>query len=102
MAANAAGRIVEFSTKTGKKIHESVEEDNYIFALDYSYNGKQFATAGKDCVVRIYDSETKTVHTALSGVHWHKPGHNNRLFGIRFSPDNSNLIISGGWDQNVN
>lgn len=101
LAANASGKLVEFSTKTGKKIYESTEEDNYVFALDYSCNGKQFATAGKDCRIRIYDAETKEVETRLAGIDWHKTGHNNRLFGLRFSPDSPNILISGGWDQNV-
>ena len=56
LASNACGRIVEFSTKTGKIVYENTEEDNYIFGVDYSCNGKQFATTGKDCKIRIYDS----------------------------------------------
>lgn len=60
-----------------------------------------FATAGKDCMVRIYDEETKEVTQKLHGVAWHKPGHNNRLFSVRWSQDDPNILLSGGWDQNV-
>lgn len=101
MAASGTGTICQFLAKTGKKVFEKQEEDNYIFALDYNAKGTLFATAGKDCVVRVYDEETKEVCTKLEGVSWHKPGHNNRLFGLKFSPEDPNLILSGGWDQNV-
>jgi len=31
------------------------EHNNHINTLDFSWTGKSFATAGKDCHVRIYD-----------------------------------------------
>lgn len=101
LAANGSGTLFQFLAKTGKHIFEKKEEDNYIFAIDYNPKGTLFATAGKDCIVRVYDEETKVVKHQLEGVTWHKPGHNNRLFGLRFSPDDPNIILSGGWDQNV-
>jgi COMPASS component SWD3 len=102
LAASGSGTLFQFLAKTGKNIFEKKEEDNYIFALDYNAKGTLFATAGKDCVIRVYDEETKSVKHHLEGVSWHKPGHNNRLFGLRFSPDDPNVLLSGGWDQNVN
>lgn len=72
-----------------------------IMAMDYAYDGKIFATAGKDNLIRIYDEETKTIVNKLEGVKWHNHGHNNRLFSVKFKPDDPNIIASGGWDQNV-
>ena len=37
----------------------------------------------------------------LSGVGWKDPGHNNRIFSIKFIPDDPNLLLTGGWDTNV-
>ena len=56
-------------------------------ALDYTTEGLSFATAGKDNVVRIYDEETKKITNELKAVDWHKAGHNNRLFSVKFKPD---------------
>jgi WD40 repeat protein len=69
--------------------------------MDYAFNGRAFATAGKDNIIRIYDEETKTITTELSGVKWHTHGHNNRIFSLKFMPNDINIIGSGGWDQNV-
>jgi WD40 repeat protein len=38
-----------------KKIFNLKEEDNSILCLDFNETGEQFATAGKDCNIRIYD-----------------------------------------------
>lgn len=70
-------------------------------ALDYNPNGTTFATAGKDNKVRIYDEETKKVKLELDSIKWHKHGHNNRIFSVKFKRDEPDLIVSGGWDQNV-
>ncbi len=29
------------------------------------------------------------------------PGHSNRVFSLKFDPDNDNTLISGGWDNTV-
>lgn len=59
LVANTNGHLLQYAAKTGKKLYEGVEEDNYIMALDYSLDGKQFATGGKDNIVRLYDEEKK-------------------------------------------
>lgn len=33
---------------------------------------------------------------------WHKGGHNNRLFSVKYKIDEPDIIVSGGWDMNVN
>lgn len=71
-------------------------------ALDYAYTGKTFATAGKDNIIRVYDEETKTITNKLTGIKWQTHGHNNRIFSLKFKPDDANILVSGGWDQNVN
>jgi COMPASS component SWD3 len=55
LAANGAGTIYQFLAKSGKKVFEFKEADNYIFTMDYNTKGTLFATAGKDCIIRIYD-----------------------------------------------
>lgn len=38
---------------------------------------------------------------SLTSKEWTTAGHNNRVFGVKFVDDDSNLVLSGGWDQNV-
>ena len=69
--------------------------------VDYKKDGSAFATGGKDNMVRIYDEESKKVSIELKSVEWNKVGHNNRIFCVKFSKHDPNMIFSGGWDQNV-
>ena len=70
-------------------------------AVDYSPEGKNFCTGGKDNILRIYDEETKQVVHKLTGQKWTTHGHNNRIFSVKYKPDDPNIIVSGSWDQNV-
>ena len=101
LAANTNGHLFQFLAKTGKQLWHSVETDNQIFAMDYAQDGRYFATAGKDNTIRIYDEETKKTSHSLKGELRHKTGHNNRIFAVKFKSDNHSLLVSGGWDQNV-
>ena len=67
LAANTNGHMFQFLAKTGKQLWHGVEYDNQIFALDYAHDGRYFATAGRDNVVRIYDEETKKTSHNLKG-----------------------------------
>jgi WD40 repeat protein len=68
--------------------------------LDYSPEGKHFATAGKDRNIRIYDEDSKKVARTLPPAEDNYLGHTNRIFSLKFVDDNT--IISGGWDAMVN
>ena len=69
--------------------------------LDSNPNGTAFASAGKDNIIRVYEEETKKMTHSLSAIKWHKQGHNNRIFSVKFKKDDQNVLVSGGWDQNV-
>jgi WD40 repeat protein len=86
-------------------LHTIEEKDNQVFALDYRDDGMMFATAGKDTVVRLYDEATKTETCAMKGTAGYgatqSSGHSNRIFSLKFSPDDPNILASGGWDNTV-
>lgn len=70
--------------------------------VDFSSDGRLFSTGGKDNIVRVYDEETKKITTQLKCLEWQKVGHSNRIFCVKFKPADNNILVSGGWDQNVN
>jgi COMPASS component SWD3 len=101
LAANTNGHLFQFVAKTGKQLWHSVEPGNQIFTLDYSHDGRYFASAGLENTIRIYDEETKKTSHDLKGELRRKTGHNNRIFTVKFNNQNPALLVSGGWDQNV-
>lgn len=73
---------------------------NHLYALDYQHDGLAFATAGKDTIIRLYDESTKSIISEFRGGGSH-PGHSNRVFALKFSKDDPNLLVSGGWDNTL-
>lgn len=85
-----------------KCLHTIVEDGNQVYALDYRGDGLKFATAGQDYQVRIYDEATKTLQSTLSGGYGRsKAGHSNRVFSLKYSSTDDNIILSGGWDNTI-
>ena len=73
-----------------------------MYALDYSLDGKQFASAGKDYTVRVYDEATKACAKVLCGGFGKQhAGHSNRIFALKFTPDDPKMLLSAGWDNTV-
>mmetsp|Transcript_7078 Transcript_7078/g.8028 ORF Transcript_7078/g.8028 Transcript_7078/m.8028 type:complete len:206 (+) Transcript_7078:412-1029(+) len=83
-------------------VHMFKEENaNEIYCLDFTKNGDYMATAGKDKVVRVYDELEQKLATRLTGDPEVCHGHSNRIFTLKFNPDDKNMLVSGGWDNNV-
>jgi COMPASS component SWD3 len=74
--------------------------DNHLYCLDYNYEGTMLAVAGRDGHVRIYDETTKSLALDMKEK-GEQPGHSNRVFAVRYNPNDSNMIVSGGWDNTL-
>lgn len=102
VTTSSSGTIDHWHVQSQKSIYSIVEQDNQIFCLDYTNDGLQFATAGKDKIIRIYDDQTKKEVSKLeTGVLGKSHGHSNRVFALKYKPDDKNVIISGSWDNTV-
>lgn len=100
--SDANGKAQHWHIASGRCLHTIDEVDNQIYAVDYKQDGSAFATAGKDKTVRIYDEATKSCMVAMSsGTAKVTPGHSNRIFSVKFHPEDPNLVLSGGWDNTV-
>ncbi|KAJ3327678.1 hypothetical protein HDU76_011345, partial [Blyttiomyces sp. JEL0837] len=64
--------------------------------------GKRFATCGSDGYVRVYDGAThKRVAKMISGKTGVCAGHSSRVFSVKFHPTDTNILVSGGWDNTL-
>ena len=43
----------------------------------------------------------RTLNTELEGGGSGAPGHSNRVFCVKYDPEDTNLLCSGGWDNNI-
>jgi len=100
--AELDGQILHWHIKSGKCLHTITERGNQLFCLDYFNDGSQFATAGRDRLVRVYDEATKRlVQTLQGGDQKNTAGHSNRVFSLKYHPMEPNILLSGGWDNTV-
>ena len=49
--------------------------------------------------MRIYDENNGKLITKLAGGFGQTPGHSNRIFAVKFHPVETNILVSGGWDN---
>lgn len=66
--------------------------------MDINPAGTHYATAGKDRTIRIYDEETQKLSLKLNPSSYGSLGHNNRIFAVKFNPEDPNVLLSGSWD----
>ncbi|GAB5368428.1 hypothetical protein AAMO2058_001318600 [Amorphochlora amoebiformis] len=97
------GKIQHWHTASRRKLFEIEEKENEINIIDVSQEGKYFASAGKDKAVRVYEENTKSLLTTLErGLGKRSSdGHSGRIFGLKFHPRDSNMVLSAGWDDTV-
>mmetsp|Transcript_1059 Transcript_1059/g.1821 ORF Transcript_1059/g.1821 Transcript_1059/m.1821 type:complete len:454 (-) Transcript_1059:17-1378(-) len=104
ICGNANGTIEHWHMTSRKRIFKIEEKENQIYALDYSADGELFASAGKDTVVRVYEETTKSLLATLERG-WSSTnadfGHSNRIYALKFHPNDKNLLVSAGWDNTV-
>jgi len=102
VSAEDHGQICHWHIKSGKCLNTIVEKDNQINCLDYFNDGSLFATAGRDRVVRVYDEASKRLVSELQGGDLDETaGHSNRVFAVKFHPEEPHVLVSGGWDKTV-
>lgn len=102
LAVGADGAVKHWHITSSKCMHTMFEPHNQLFCAEYRKDGDLFATAGKDRKIRLYDEATKDLISELSsGIAHVTPGHSNRVFSLKFDPNDDNTIVSGGWDNTV-
>lgn len=101
ISVNAKGALQHWHTTSGKLLHTIHSDFNQILGVDYKPDGCQFAAAGSDTVVRVYDEATRKLVSELKGSTSGKPGHSNRIFCCKFDKENENILLSGGWDHTI-
>ncbi|CAF0883182.1 unnamed protein product [Adineta steineri] len=108
------GTIRQVDKKTNVLSVIAYEPDNELTSMDFSIDGKNFATVGKDAHIRVYDSEkniivhkyhNQRIDTKLEQIRSDDlsctTGHYYRAFACKFHPEHKNILLTAGWDNVV-
>jgi len=101
IATNANGTLYHYHTTSGKKLNQIYDPLNALLTADYKPDGLEFLTAGSDTVIRVYDEQTRQEKCKMDGGSNGEPGHSNRIFCAKWDKENTNLVVSGGWDKSI-
>jgi WD40 repeat protein len=99
LACGTSGHLGLCQYTSGKFLWRSQELGTNIFTADFCPDGGRFGTAGKDGIVRIYDTTTGRIVQSFSdesALH-----HSSRVHSLVFHREFANLVATGGWDMRV-
>ncbi len=51
--------------------------------------------------IRIYDEEKRELVSKLIGEGTLPPGHRSRVYCVKHTKEDPNLLLSGGWDYRL-
>lgn len=87
MSTSSDGLIQHWHVSSGKCLHSMKDvPDNNLYALDFKADGTQFAVAGLDTIVYVYDEQTKHRILEMKVGGKNLPGHASRVFAVKFHP----------------
>lgn len=69
--------------------------------IDYTIDGKKLCVAGLDRNIYIYDDVDSRLYATLHSKGLRVNGHVNRIFSIKCHPEDSNVLVSAGWDGSI-
>lgn len=83
--ANATVKIIELAS--GKELAELTSHYDFVFATAVSPDGKFLATAGRDHVVKLWDTQNWREQVTIKG-------HSNSIISVAFAPDGQSLATA--------
>ncbi|ORX87321.1 WD40 repeat-like protein [Anaeromyces robustus] len=102
IAGYANGATIHWHVTSGQALQMNIEKNNQVNSVFYNKHGSLYCTAGSDCHVRVYDAATtKNLYDLYAGKDGVTSGHSNKIFSVKFHPKDSNLLLSGGWDNTI-
>lgn len=102
LSTSSDGSIQHWHLNTGRCISTIKEtKANNLFCCDYNNEGSKFVAAGLDTKLHVYDEHTRAKIMEMKEGSKFLPGHSNRVFSVKFHPDDPNVLVSGGWDNSI-
>jgi WD40 repeat protein len=101
-ATNADGSVSSFDLSSGKQIFKIQPKDKeQLLALDYNVDSTMFAVGAHNGNIHLYNEHTQKEVRTFGSASLLNNGHSNRVFSLKFLPDDHNVFVSGGWDGTV-
>ncbi|KAL5018559.1 hypothetical protein ScPMuIL_004281 [Solemya velum] len=108
LAGTGEGKLYAFNVESGTETEVTVEKGNEINCLDFSLDGYNFATGGRDMKIRVYDTKTMKMENIYEGYSAKKDpteietaGCGQRVFALRYHTEYEHIFVTGGWENQL-
>ena len=106
MVASADGSVAHYHLSSSSNEPASLlQSSNQLFTCCYAASALSYATAGRDASIRLYDEQTRKPSATLMPLDRYSgataTGHSNRIYAVKCSPVDDNVLFSAGWDNTV-
>jgi len=109
-AGTAEGFIYVFNVENGEQLDKIDEQGNEVNCMDFSVDGFNFITGGKDLDTRVYETKSNKLIRTYRGLGRRDSvmpttdkvtGNTQRVFSLKCHCNNQFIFISGGWDNHI-
>jgi WD40 repeat protein len=101
-STNADGSISSYNLSTGKQIFKiPCQNKEQLLSMDYSVDGTLLVVGTNKGNIHLYNEHAQKEVRSFGSASLFNNGHNNRIFSLKFLPDDHNVFVSGGWDGSV-
>lgn len=104
VTTNVEGEVQHYHLLSGKCLGTMKDESSFdpqLYCTDYNMDASKLAVCGSEPVVKIFDEEKRVLDYRLGVEQTIPPGHSSRVYTVKFSKENPNIMLSGGWDYRV-
>jgi WD40 repeat protein len=99
LSVSSDGTINHWSTSNGKSNHTFTMDNNSLTCCDFTNDGRYYVVAGEDKTIYLFDEQTRKLITGLKETNLKNDGHKNKIFSVKTHHEDSNIVVSGGWDR---
>jgi len=101
-ATYASGDVKQWHVSSGQCLW-AMKEDRQVLTCSISSDASRLLTSGSDAKIHLYDATTRQhLSTFESSTKYQSmDGHTMRVFVVKFQPFDSNVFVSGGWDDTL-
>lgn len=98
-ATTVDGEIVSFNVNNGRMRYRIPKRNgSQLLSLDYSLDASQIVVGDQLGNISLISDEFQKELRQFKAASWFNCGHSNRVFSVKFYPDDPNVFLSGGWD----
>lgn len=100
--SSSEGHLMCYNATLDKVLYKTqIKQQSQILCSDYNQDSKILAYGMNTGKIGIWNDIMQKDERMLDSSNWFNNGHSNRIFSIKFIPDDQNMLLSAGWEKAI-